>query len=67
MMPFSARRRSWKFDAAFYTLAFDNGVNGVGRNILRSSTPPLGQRISTLVITESLANPKCKRGSLVEI
>src|ERR1700722_12661971 len=37
----SGRSRSQKFDAAFYTLPFDNGVYGVGGNVLQSFDAPV--------------------------
>jgi hypothetical protein len=59
---------SWRqeLDSAFDPLAFDNRVDGVGGNIPQSLDAAISQRISALPNTESPANPKCKRGSLVE-
>jgi hypothetical protein len=44
----------WKLDRFFNSLAFDSRVDGVGGNTSEGLNAAMGQRISTLSITESL-------------
>ena len=44
----------WKLDRFFNSLAFDNRVDGVGGNTSQGLNAAMGQRSSTLSITESL-------------